>query len=45
MYIHERMYICHERKENIPIDNWTDFLWQDKISELYIRDNVMIMLM
>ena len=29
----------HKKKENIHIDNWTDFLWQNKIGELYIKND------
>ena len=29
----------------MPIDNWLDFLWQNKISELYIKNNVTITIM
>ena len=29
----------------MQLDNWTDFLWGNKISELYIKNNVRIMFM
>ena len=33
------------KKERAYIDNWTNILWESEISELFIKNNVMIMLM
>ena len=33
------------REKREYIDNWTNFLWENKISELFIKNNLMIMFM
>ena len=40
----EKIFLWKERREYI-VNNWTDFLLENEISELCIKNNVIIMLM
>ena len=33
------------REKREYVDNWTDFLWESKINELFTKNNVLIMSM
>ena len=38
-----RNFSWDKRKDNLEpiiLDKWTDFLWENKISELYIKINI-----
>ena len=37
----EKLFLGQEKRE--ILDSWTDFLWENEISELCIKNNVMIM--
>ena len=39
----EKLFLGQEKREYI--DSWTNFLWENRISELCIKNNVTIMFM
>ena len=45
MFLLRRKTLHGTREKREYIDNWTDFLWENKISELFIKNNVTIMFM
>ena len=43
LLLRRQLLLGKEKREYI--DSWTDFLWENKISELSIKNNVTIMFM
>ena len=45
MFLLRRKTLPGTREKREYIDSWTGFLWENKISELFIKNNIAIMFM